>query len=101
MRQILGFLSIVALALIAAGALGVAGLGPLSDHAGQHAASGSFSLDYRSFLAGTVFGVMLATVSRWHWTDLPRRAITWLYANERRIIRCGYAAMFLGVLLFY
>ena len=101
MRQILGFLSLVALALLAAGALGVVGLGPLSARASEHASSGHFSLDYRSLLAGTVLGVMLATVSRWQWSDLPRRTLTWLYANERRIIRCGYAAMFLAVLLFY
>ena len=101
MRQLLGFLSLVALAILAAGALGVIGLGPLSARASEHASSGNFSLDYRSLLAGTVLGVMLSSVARLSWTDLPRRAITWLYANERKIIRCGYAVMFLAVLLFY
>ena len=101
MRQLLGFLSFVALAIIAAGALGVIGLGPLSERASEQASSGHFSLDYRSLLAGTVLGVLLSSVARLSWADLPRRAITWLYANERKIIRCGYAAMLLAVLLFY
>jgi hypothetical protein len=101
MRHVLGFISFVALAVIAAGALGVAGLGPLSQQGGAHAAAGDFSLDYRSLLAGTVLGVALSSVSRWSWADMPRRVIAWIYANERRLFRCAWAGLFLAVLLFY
>lgn len=101
MRQVLGFLSFVAIALIAAGALGVAGLGPLSQHASEEVNAGAFTLDYRSLLLGTVLGVALTHLGRLPWGEMPRRAITWLFANERKLIRCGYAAAFLAVLLFY
>jgi hypothetical protein len=101
MQKILGFLSLVALAILAAGALGVAGLGPLAGAASEQASSGSFALDYRSLLLGTVVGVVLSGFARLSWTELPRRAIAWLFANERKIIRCGYAAILLAVLLYY
>ena len=101
MRRIFGFFSLVALAVLAAGALGVAGLGPLSGDLSTKASAQNFAFEYRSFLLGTVFGVVLASIGRWPWAEMPRRAITWVVQNERRIIRCGYAAMFVAVLLYY
>jgi hypothetical protein len=101
MRRILGFLSLIALSILAAGALGVAGLGPLAGKTALSSSASSFTLDYRSLLAGTVLGVVLSSIGRLGWADLPRRVIAWIYANERKLIRCGYAAMLLGVLLFY
>lgn len=101
MRQSLSFLSLIALAVLAAGMVGVVGLGPLDSKTTADATAGTFTLDYRSLLLGTVLGVGLASLFRLSWAELPRRAIAWLYGNERRIIRCGYAAILLGVLLFY
>lgn len=101
MGRILGFLSLVALALITASAFGVVGLGPLADAASRQASAGDFALDYRSLLLGTLLGVGLAHAGRFDWASMPRRAIQWLFANERNLVRCGWAAMFLGVLLFY
>lgn len=101
MRQILGFFSLVAVAVLTVGALGVVGLGPMNDGVNQQAASGAFLLDYRSLLAGTVLGVVLSNVFSWDWTHMPRRAIAWIAVNERKLIRCGYAATLLAVLLFY
>ena len=101
MRRFLGFLSLVALAILAAGAVGVAGLGPLSGETSAQASAGNFVFEYRSFLLGTVLGVALSSIGRLPWADMPRRAIGWVFANERKMIRCGYAAMLLAVLLFY
>ena len=99
--RILGFFSFAALAVLTAGALGVAGLGPFADHAASSFGERNFSLDYRSLLLGTLLGVVLSSVGRLPWGDFPRRAITWIYANERKLIRCGYAAAFIAVLMFY
>ena len=99
--RLLDFLSFIALAILAAGALGVAGIGPLARQSQATFGNEPFSLDYRSLIMGTVLGVILSSVGRLPWVDLPRRAVNWIYSNERRLIRCGYAAAFLAVLLFY
>lgn len=101
MRQSLSFLSLIAVAVLAAGMVGVIGLGPIDPHTSANATAGTFTLDYRSLLLGTILGVALSTLLRLSWAELPRRAISWFYTNERRLIRCGYAAILLGVLLFY
>lgn len=101
MRQSLSFLSLIALAVLAAGMVGVVGLGPIDGHTSAGATAGTFTLDYRSLLLGTIFGVALSALIRLSWAELPRRTIAWFYANERRLIRCGYAGILLGVLLFY
>lgn len=97
----LDFLSFIALAILAAGALGVAGIGPLARQSQAAFGGEAFALDYRSLILGTVLGVVLSSAGRLPWGDLPRRTINWIYANERKLMRFGYAAAFLAVLLFY
>ncbi|MGQ0672507.1 MAG: hypothetical protein ACT4N2_06445 [Hyphomicrobium sp.] len=103
MRRILGFLSVVALAVLSVGALSVAGLAPVSapEDMTASAVPGRIALDQQSLLVGTVLGVLLATLGRLSWADYPRRAIHWMLANERRIMRGGFAVIFLAVLLYY
>jgi hypothetical protein len=99
--RVLDFLSFIALAILAAGALGVAGVGPLARQSQAAFGNEPFALDYRSLILGTVLGVILSSVGHLPWRDLPRRTVNWIYANERKLIRCVYGVAFLVVLLFY
>lgn len=102
MRSILGFLSLLALGLMIAVALAIAG-GSLSAHwPGLNARHpGEFRLDYPSLVLGLAVGMLMATLARMSWAEMPRRLALWLLANERNFYRMGMAAVCLGVLVFY
>ncbi len=94
MRYLLGFLSLVALGLMlaVAVALGTSGLAGTGERA--------FRLDYPSLLLGLGLGVVIATLARLSWSEMPRRAALWLVANEKNFYRLGFAALCLGVLFY-
>jgi hypothetical protein len=100
MRSVRGFIALISFGLLAAGAIAVVGAGEgarFSNAAAPHATA----IDYRSLTIGLVLGLFLSSAARLPWGDLPRRFITWLWANERNFYRVGMAVMLLGVLLFY
>ena len=102
MRVLFGFLSLLALGLMAAVAISLAGKGlspELSGVGARHA--GSFHLDYSSLMLGLALGIVIATLARLSWAEMPRRLALWLMANERNFYRGAMAAIFLAVLMFY
>lgn len=102
MRAMFGFLSLLALGLMAAVAISLAGKGMSPGLAGLDARHpGGFHLDYPSLLLGLALGIVMATLARLSWAEMPRRLALWLMANERNFYRTAMAAMFLGVLMFY
>lgn len=58
-------------------------------------------LQWPSVFFGVMAGVVLASLARVSWFDLPRRFVGWLWRNERNFYRLGMAGVCLGVLLFY
>lgn len=103
MKSVLGFVSTLAVGLLAAGAVTVVGRGgqPGELEAGLGMAGPGFAIDPRSLLLGLTLGLVLATLARISWAELPRRIVLWLLANERNFYRMGWAALLIGVLLFY
>ncbi|PPD29691.1 MAG: hypothetical protein CTY20_05830 [Hyphomicrobium sp.] len=102
MRSVVGFLSLMAIGLVLAVIIALAAAGISSNWSGLEArASGGFRLDYPSLLLGLVLGLVIATLARLSWAEMPRRLAMWLMVNERNFYRLGMSAVFLGVLLFY
>ena len=107
MRSMFGFLSLLALGLMLAVAMALASAGMSSGWSGLEArqsfgqAGGGFRLDYPSLMLGLALGIVMATLARLSWAEMPRRVALWLMANERNFYRGAMAVMFLGVLMFY
>lgn len=95
MRQTLQFLGLMACGLLLAGIMLLLG---------QAFAGGSgrsaVGIDYVSFGVGLAMGLTLAEIARLSWSDMPRRAIAWVINNRRNVKYCGYACMWLAVLIY-
>lgn len=97
MKPVLSFVSLMAVGLIAASAVAMIGAGLMR----MPASEGAPLLDYRSLSIGLVIGLMLSWLARVSWAEMPRRILTWLWANERNFYRAALAMVLLGVLIFY
>lgn len=102
MRFMLGFMSLLALGIMVAVAITVAGAGLSSEWSGLEARRpGGFRLDYPSLVLGLALGLVMATLARMSWAEMPRRMALWLMVNERNFYRAAMAVVCLGVLMFY
>jgi hypothetical protein len=101
MRSVLGLFSVLALGLLAAGVLAVVGNGPLTRLGSGGAGDDGFVIDHASLLLGLALGVVISTLARISWAELPRRAVAWLMANERNFARLAWAGVLVAILLFY
>lgn len=99
MRSMLRFGSLIALGLISASALAIVGAGTLARAPIE--ASHALGLDYGSLLVGLVLGLILSSLARIAWGEVPRRMLAWLWRNERNIYRGAFALLLLAVLIFY
>jgi hypothetical protein len=101
MRSVLGFFSLLAVSFLAAGVLAV--IGSSSSPRVQFAlpSAEGLGIDLRSLLIGLAAGLILSALARISWTELPRRTVAWLMANERNFVRIALAAIFIAVLCFY
>jgi len=102
MRSAIGLLSLVACGFLAASVVTVLSSGPgaglaLSDVLGR----GGSHIELPSLLLGLVLGCVLSALARVSWSELPRRFTGWLLSNERSFYRIAWAALFIGVLVFY
>lgn len=97
MRPVLGFVSLIAVGLMAASALAIIAAGffraPVDGTAPL--------LDYRSLSIGLVLGLMLSWLARISWAEMPRRILNWIWTNERNFYRAALALILVGVLIFY
>lgn len=107
MKSVLGFFSLLAFGFLAAGIFAVVATSPGSQmQLAMPSGDGlglkeSLGLDLPSLLIGLASGVLLATLARISWAELPRRTVSWLLANERNFVRLAWVAIFAGILLFY
>lgn len=97
LRATLTFFSTLAVGVLTAGAL-VALMPSLGSGIDAGPASG---LHFESLLLGVLFGLVLGTVGRYNWADVPRRVITWFLIRERQFFYYSLIAICIGVLLFY
>jgi hypothetical protein len=100
MKQTLQFLGLMACGLLVAGVAmllvqAFGGSGAVIP--GARSAAG---IDYMSFGIGLALGLMMAEVARLSWSDMPRRAIAWVLANRRNAKYCGYACVWIAVLIY-
>ncbi|HVJ77114.1 MAG TPA: hypothetical protein VM620_04725, partial [Hyphomicrobium sp.] len=58
-------------------------------------------LQFNSVMLGIVFGLMLGSLGRYNWTDVPRRVVTWFLVRERQFFYYTLIAICAGVLLYY
>lgn len=102
MRFMLGFFSLLALGIMVAVAIAVAGAGLSAEWSGLEARRpGGFRLDYPSLVLGLALGLVMGTLARLSWAELPRRIALWLMVNERNFYRGAMVIICLGVLMFY
>ncbi|MEI9899513.1 MAG: hypothetical protein WDN31_04515 [Hyphomicrobium sp.] len=59
------------------------------------------SLDYRSVIAGLGIGIGIAIISQVSWSEAARRAGAWTVSQARRLWLIAWAALFLGILLYF
>jgi len=102
MRSAIGFLSLVAFGVLAAGVLTVVGQGT----GGAVAIDGLLGSEaggvhLGSLLVGLVLGIVLSAMARVSWSDLPRRFASWLVDHERGFYRLTLAGVLIAVLVFY
>lgn len=100
MRSILGFFSLLAFGFLAAGVVAVISSGttgfPLA-----FGGEGPKTIDLASLMVGMALGLLLSAIARVSWSELPRRLANWLLTNERRLYRIVWAALLVGVLVYY
>ncbi|MGE0024185.1 MAG: hypothetical protein AB7S70_11215 [Hyphomicrobium sp.] len=102
MRSAIGFLSLIAFGVLAAGVVTVVGQGtgsPLAIEGVLGSEAGGVHLG--SLLIGLVLGIVLSAVARVSWSELPRRCAGWLLAHERGFYRLTLAGVLVAVLVFY
>jgi hypothetical protein len=58
-------------------------------------------IDYRSLSIGLVVGLMMSSLARLSWAEMPRRFLNWVWANERNFYRVALAILMIGIIIFY
>lgn len=98
MRTLLSFVSLIAVGLIAASAIALVGR---STGASMQIGGlpGGF-IEYRSLTLGLVLGFVLAMLTQVAWSEVPRRAIAWLLANEATFYRVALALLLLAFIIY-
>ncbi|MGQ0457509.1 MAG: hypothetical protein ACT4OU_10655 [Hyphomicrobium sp.] len=100
-RSLLSFCSMLAFGVMTAGAIIV--IGPwLSGRApGSPLAAGAASLHLESLLLGVLLGLSIASLARFNWAEIPRRAVTWVLVRERQLFYYALIVGCVAVLLYY
>jgi hypothetical protein len=100
MRAVLSFFSVLAFGAMTAAVL-IALLPWLSGHAPEGVKAVTDGLQFNSVMFGLVFGLMLGSMGRYNWADIPRRLVTWFLVRERQFFYYTLIAMCAGFLFYY
>lgn len=100
MRTVLTLCSLLALGVMTA-ALALTLLPWMSGRAGEAPVLRENGLHLESLLLGLVVGFMLAAMSQYNWTDIPRRIVMWFLVRERQFFYYTLIGGCMAVLLFY
>lgn len=101
LRNLFSFFSMLALGVMTAAAIAalipwVSGRTPAAIQAGLGG-----GLHFESLLLGLTLGLGFGVLARYHWTDIPRRLITWFLIRERQFFYYTLIGGCVAVLLFY
>ena len=99
LRATLTFFSTLAVGILTAA--GLFALMPWVNGRLPDGASEATGLHFESLMIGLLFGLVLGTLGRYNWTDVPRRIVTWFLVRERQFFYYSLIAVCAGVLLFY
>lgn len=100
MRTMLTFFSTLAFAVMTAAAI-VAVMPWLSGRTSATVLGGDGGLQFESLVFGIVIGLIINSVARYEWGDIPRRIVTWILIRERQFFYYALIGGCLAVLLFY
>jgi hypothetical protein len=103
MRAVLTFFSSLAFAVMTAAAIVAIApwLSGKTSGAVLGGQGGQGGLQFESLLLGVVLGLIVGTMGRYNWGDIPRRAVTWVLIRERQFFYYTLIAGCVAVLLFY
>lgn len=100
LRSVLTFFSTLAIAIMTAAA--IAAIMPwLSGRTSSAVLGGEGGLHFESLILGVILGILVGSLARFEWGDIPRRMITWLLIRERQFFYYALITGCLAVLLFY
>jgi hypothetical protein len=100
MRAVLSFLSSLALGLMIAALLVIGATRVMNHPPAQDPASGTL-LDYVSVVIGLGIGLVIAVLGRISWSQLPRRVAQLVLRHARRLRLIAWAALFVGILIYF
>lgn len=96
LRSVFSFFSMLAFGAVSAAAL----IALLPWMIGKPATEAD-GLQFNSLLLGLVLGLTLGTVTRYNWSDIPRRVVTWCLIRERLFFYYALILICGALLLFY
>lgn len=99
-RAALTFFSMLAFGILTVAVL-IAILPWLSQRTAGTAFARAGGLQFESLLVGVALGVLLGSLGRYNWSEIPRRAVTWFLIRERQFFYYTLIGGCVGVLLFY
>ena len=97
MKSVLGFFSALALGLIVAIVVATSLTSPVV----QQSVGANLHIDYRSLMLGLALGLIIATLARIGWADLPRRFANWLAVNRFNFAVFGVGLICTAVIVLY
>ena len=100
LRATFTFLSVLAVGVLTAAAF-VALMPWISGRLPAGAAIPANGLHFESLILGLLFGLVLGTLGRYNWADLPRRIVTWILVRERNFFYYALILLCFAVLIFY
>lgn len=101
MKSVLGFFSALALGLFAAIVVAMSLKSPMVHQSVGSDVPGRFQLDLASLSLGLALGLVIATLARIGWADLPRRMANWLAENTWNFAVVGFGIACAAVIVLY
>lgn len=57
--------------------------------------------DFASVVAGVMLGLLIGTIARFEWSDIPRRVINWVLVRERQFYYGALLSAGLAIIILY
>lgn len=100
MRSFFQFFSMLAAGVLTLGLIAVM-LPWVQGHGAPAALAPAPALHFESAVVGLMLGLGFGVLGRYHWADIPRRAVTWFLVRERQFFYYALITGCIAVLVFY
>jgi len=105
MKQVMSFLSMLAVGVMAAVVFASGVYGPVDLSQAGAAAAGAqsekFRIDFGSLLLGLALGVLIGNLSAIPWAEIPRRLSGWLVRNTENFGYLVFCGGLIAILVYY